>query len=429
MDLKSNYLVHFIAAVTIVLGVWLFLGDSTEPPVNSDGGIAADAPIPASNTQNQTDPTATADTAHNNESSFNVFPSGGSKPLTDGTNQLLNSSSDNKKSDSINVEAVVNDFIYAWRNKDKAAIDKLWASIKDCDACLLRMVDLIVNKSLEEGMMLEIAIKMAALDTDLVLPVFDTMIDPAGDSSTAIILSEKLVNNGRPEFVTKVFDVIYQAQQNGYENFARQMTWVISKLENHDGLRPILDTITGRVLTTPDFSDHVSRVFSRVVHNIPDSSGVASVIADYYQNANAQEQQRLWDTIKQHEDTLVLLAVNAERNGQNYDVRKYANTIAQLPSLQAAQGIMKLRVAVEYAPSYMSRLLAESVQKNPTVKVLQKLEDYMRDPNMDLDTRLFAAEGLLSVRDNRHARYMLEKVINNPDYADPELQAYIGGRL
>ena len=418
--MKTNYLVHLIAAVTTVLGIWLFWGDSAEPPDNSDAGIAASTPIPHLKAQTNTE---------QNASRFNVFPSGNRKQQSDDSIQPLDSSSDNKKPTPVNAEAVVNDYIYAWRNKGKAAIDKLWESIKDCDECLLRMVDMIVNKSLEDGMMLEIAIKMAALDTDLVLPVFDALIDPAGDSSTSIILSEKLINNGRPEFVTKVFDVIYQAQQNGYENFARQMTWVISKLENHDGLRPILDTITGRVLTTRDFSDHVSRVFSRVVHNIPDSSGVASVIADYYQNANAQEQQRLWDTVKQHEDTLVLLAANADRNGRNYDVRKYANSIAALPSLQVAEGILKLRVAVDYAPDYMPRLLAESVQKNPTIKVLQKLEDYMRDPNMDLDTRLFAAEGLLSVRDNRHARYMLEKVINNPTYADPELQAYIGGRL
>jgi len=74
-------------------------------------------------------------------------------------------------------------------------------------------------------------------------------------------------------------------------------------------------------------------------------------------------------------------------------------------------------------------MLAENVRKNPTVKVLRKLEDYMRDPEVNIESRIFAAEGLLAVRENRHARYMLEKVIKNTQYANPELQAYIGGRL
>jgi len=53
----------------------------------------------------------------------------------------------------------------------------------------------------------------------------------------------------------------------------------------------------------------------------------------------------------------------------------------------------------------------------------------MRDPEVNIESRIFAAEGLLAVRENRQARYILEKVINNPQYTESELQAYIGGRL
>ena len=112
----------------------------------------------------------------------------------------------------------------AWRNADKATANRLWATISNCEECLKLLVDMIVNKSIEDGMMLEIAIKMAALDTNTVLPVFDVLIDPSGNRSAAIILSEKMMKNGRPELVTKIFEVIYKAQENGYENFARQLT-------------------------------------------------------------------------------------------------------------------------------------------------------------------------------------------------------------
>jgi hypothetical protein len=170
-------------------------------------------------------------------------------------------------------------------------------------------------------------------------------------------------------------------------------------------------------------------VFSKVVHNIPDSQKAADIMASYYQSASAQEQQRLWQVVSKHEDTLVLLAAKADRNGQNYEIQKYASAIAALPNQQAVDGLMKLHISVEYSPDYLAGMLEESIKVNPTIKVLHKLEDYMRDSDVNMESRIFAAEGLLAIRDNRQARYILEKVINNPQYTDPELQAYIGGRL
>ena len=80
-------------------------------------------------------------------------------------------------------------------------------------------------------------------------------------------------------------------------------------------------------------------------------------------------------------------------------------------------------------PQYMKQMLTGRVVDNPTIKVLHRLEDYMRNPTVKLESRIFAAEGLLAVRQNRQARYILEKVVNNTREPDVELQAYIGGRL
>jgi hypothetical protein len=418
--LKSNYIIHAVAAFTLGLGIWLFLGDSSSPPENK-APAAKFRPDSATDTASTLKGSVsgkqlTAPMVSESDSRFREHSK--AEPSQDKTFQ-----------EDTDPESVINNYMAAWRNNDKQLLAALWESIAACEPCLQQLVDMVVNKTLERGMLLETAIKMAALNTDTVLPVFDALIDPAGDSSTAIILAEKVINNGRPEFVTRIFDVIYRAQQNGYTDFARQMTWVISKLDNHAGLAPILDTIAGRSSTTRDFSGHVSNVLKRVIANMPDSDGVATIMADYYRSANAQEQRQLMEVISHHPDTLVLLAADADRNGQNYDVRRYANAIARLPNLRATEGLLKLHSAVEYAPDYLPGLLVKKVQGNPNIKVLQKLEDYMRDPNMDLDTRLLAAEGLLSVKDNRHARYMLEKVINNNQYANPDLQAYIGGRM
>ena len=420
--MNNNFLIHVIAAMTIVFGLWLFFGNadnSSQDSPDSTGTLsqqstkkAKQAALPVK-IDSELLPPDKPPLNTPPQKTFVIEPT----PKPD-TGQRFN-----------NAEVIVDEYIMAWRNKDKATANRLWATISECEACLKVLVNMIINKSLEDGMMLELAIKMTALDTNVVLPVFDVLIDPSGNRSAAIILSEKLMNNGRPEQVTKIFEVIYKAQQNGYENFARQLTWVISKLENQAGIQPILDIIVGRAPAAPDYADHVSSVFSKVLHNIPESESVANVMASYYQSAGVQEQQRLWEVVSRHEDTLVKLASNADRNGQNYQVKKYATAIAQLPNQQAVDGLVKLHIGVEYSPDYLAGMLAENVRKNPTVKVLRKLEDYMRDPEVNIESRIFAAEGLLAVRENRHARYMLEKVIKNTQYANPELQAYIGGRL
>ena len=432
--MKAGYLIHVAAVLTLAFGVWIFLTDSEQEPEENP------ALANISNEPELTRQLAAPEQDNQQDTELSAYPPGIlSKSITDSTEipgrgfpiqeAISNTKSANDQSPAVNPNVIAGEYIAAWRNKDKAMIDKLWSLISDCEPCLAKMVDMMVNKNVEEGLMLELAIKMAALDTDTVLPVFDVIIDPTGNRSAAIILSEKIINNGRPEFVTKIFDVIYNAQQNGYDNFARQLTWVISKLDNHEGIQPILDTITGRRSTSAEFSSHVSNVFSKVVHNLPNSSGAAEAIAGYYLGANGQEQQKLWQVANKHGDTLVLLAADADKNGQNYNVQKYANAIAKLPNLQAVDGLVKLHMNVEYSPGYLAGMLKENVVKNPTIKVLHKLEDYMRDPSIPVESRLFAAEGLLSVRENRQARYILEKVVNNSQYADPELQAYIGGRL
>jgi hypothetical protein len=422
---KSNILLHLFAALTLLFGVWLFVKFPGDNAPDTAGDAQSRVNSPAIN-----QPSRTATGSQISGLSTSLRPASGEEPVASPqTETASDAATDFSQRNAANPQALVNDYILAWRNQDKAAIDRLWGTISVCNKCLSQLVDMIVNKNLEEGMMLELAIKMAALDNDLVLPVFDALIDPAGNRSTAIILSEKLMNNGRPESVSKIFEIIYKAQQNGHENFAWQLTWVISKLENHAGIQPVLDTISGRAVTGPGYAEHVSSVFSKVAHNIPEPEAVGELIASYYQAASAQEQQRLWEVVSKHEDTLVTLAANAVSNGQHYDVQKYAGAIAKLPELQAVDGLLKLHINTEYSPEYLGNLLAENVKSNPTIKVLHKLEDYMRDPDVPIDSRIFAAEGLLAVRNNRQARYILEKVINNPQSADPQLQAYIGGRL
>lgn len=432
--MKSGYLVHLFAVITLLLGVWIFMSkmSSDEYGEESSKLLSVKKDTGASNNSpQQADPTTT-------DAESKLIPEGDPvlQAVTDiadhtvAENSKMSIQPERKLTQEVtDPDKVLDNYITAWRNQNKAEVDRLWERVVNCEKCLLVFIDQIVNGKLEEGMDLEVAIKMAALDTDVVLPVFDVMIDPAGKKSTAIILSEKLINNGRPEFVNKIFDLLYGAKQSGYHHFAQQLTWVISKLENPAGIAPILDTITGRKLTNPELSVHVTNVYSKVVRVMPDSSKAASVITEYYLQANSVEQQKLWPVVSQHGRTLVTLAIDADKNGQNYNLQKYSKAMTELPHLNAVDSLIQLHTAVEYSPDYMKEMLARRVTDNPTIKVLHKLEDYMRDPDVKLESRIFAAEGLLAVRENRQARYILEKVINNTEDVDAELQAYIAGRL
>ena len=432
--MKSGYLVHVIAVITLALGVWIVVdkigtgdnGDVTDElaVANKSTGTANDSrrhvdqqsADPAKSSALDNDP----ESGKADDSALNLLPAG-----TD-----ANAQPDKKPvPENIEPDEVLHQYLLAWQNQSKAELDQLWEQIKNCDKCLALFVEQIVARKFEEGLELEIAIKMAALDSNIVMPVFDVLIDPAGTTSTAIILSEKLINNGRPEFVNKVFDLIYRANQSGYHHFSQQLTWVISKLENPRGIEPILDTITGRTLTSPELSTHITSVYSKVVRVLPEESKAGAIISNYYMQANSREQQLLWPVVRQHGDTLVKLAVQANENGQNFNVQKYAEAMTDLPHLNAVDALMKLHTAVEYSPAYMSDMLSKRVADNPTIKVLHKLEDYMRNPLVKLESRLFAAEGLLAVRQNREARYILDKVINSTHEPDAELQAFIAGRL
>jgi len=427
---KLGYLVHFFAAITFGLGIWIVLDKTgTKDGAENSSQLASSDQksfaVPNSSQSSAQTSTDTVDKPAMEDSP--PFRSEAEEEHTSGA--VMKEQSAVSELENLDPDIILADYIAAWKNQDKAEVDRLWEQIARCEKCLLVFVDQLVNHKFEEGMDLEVAIKMAALDTDIVLPVFDALIDPAGKKSTAIILSEKLINNGRPEFVSKIFDVLYQARQNGYHHFAQQLTWVISKLENPDGIKPILDTITGRKLTSPELATHVANVYSKVVRIIPDSSKAAPVITEYYLQANSAEQQKLWPVVSQHGRTLVTLAIDADKNGQNYNLQKYSKAIAELPHLNAVDSLMQLHTSVEYSPEYLKNMLSSKVADNPTIKVLHKLEDYMRNPNVKIESRIFAAEGLLAVRENRQARYILEKVINNTEETDTELQAYIGGRL
>lgn len=125
----------------------------------------------------------------------------------------------------------------------------------------------------------------------------------------------------------------------------------------------------------------------------------------------------------------MLLANKAYQDGDLNRFRKFSQTISEINSVGAVEHMLKLVSKADYSQEYFIGIMRASTQRFNNLEVLHKLEDYLRNPDVDMRSRIVAAEGLLAVKDMDGARYILEKALNSSSYEDAEIVAYIGARL
>lgn len=424
--LSKNWL-PIVAAVAVLLGLGLFFYKASwpgsgvavaeSPSALADSGGTEPSVVPATDDVIIPFP----DTIH--------YPDQNAATLPPSAQNNLPFDPQSGASTEADANVIVDNYLAAWRSQRRDELSPLWLQLSQCEACLKQLAELLISSNLAKGLTLELAIKMVALDSRVVLPVFSALIDPAENRSTAIILSEKLIIDGRAEYVARVFNAIQVAEQKGYEEFAQQLTWVVSKLNNPEGVGPVLDIITGRAAASPAYTRHVSRIFSKTVLNIPDKAFMSDIVSNYYLAANAAEKEQLWEVVSHHPGTLVQLAAQANAEGQSYNVEKYATAITQLPDVRAVDGVMKLQGRINQPPGYFVALMQAVVKRNDNARALHRLDDYLRHLNVGTESRILAAEGLLAAKHNPLSRQILEKVLNQANYGDSEVLSYISGRL
>jgi hypothetical protein len=125
----------------------------------------------------------------------------------------------------------------------------------------------------------------------------------------------------------------------------------------------------------------------------------------------------------------VALSGQAYASGSFDQFRKYSQALADINSVGAVEGMLELVSKVDYSQEYFIDRIREASQRYNNLETLHKLEDYLRNPHVDMRTRIVAAEGLLAVKDLEQARYILQKALNSSRYEDSEIVAYISARL
>jgi len=323
---------------------------------------------------------------------------------------------------------LIDAYMTAWSGDNRLDIDRLWEEIKQCQDCLERMKELLMNQAVPKGMLLEWTYQLIALGDENLLPVFDYLLQPYVDLNTRIIVSQQMIKDGRGMYVKKLFDILQQADFDGYKDYADKQVWMISKLSNPEGIAPIFDVISGRSGASESFSNHVRDVFNNTLLGIK-QEGMDDAMANYYLSASETEQAKLWSVVSLHSQTLVVLSVDAYQNGATDHFQKYSQAMAGVNSLDAVEGLLELRSQVDYSQDYFSEMINRLTQRYHNMETLHKFEDYLRDPQKDLNTRLLAADGLLAVKESEQARYILQKAIDAAGYGDAEIVAYIHSRL
>ena len=237
-----------------------------------------------------------------------------------------------------------------------------------------------------------------------------------------------MIKDGREMYVKKLFDLLQQADLDGYQDYADKQVWMISKLYNPEGIAPIFDVISGRSGASESFSLHVRDVFNNTLLGIK-QEGMADAMVNYYLSASEIEQAKLWSVVSPHSQTMVALSADAYQNGSLDQFQKYSQALAHINSVDAVEGMLELRSHVDYSQEYFTDLVSVSVQRYHNMETLLKLEGYLGNPQKDLNTRLLAADGLLAVKESEQARTILQKAIDSAGYNDTAIVSYISSRM
>jgi len=323
---------------------------------------------------------------------------------------------------------LIRDFMSAWSGKQLEEMERVWQQITQCHDCLLAIRDLMMNQGVPKGMLLELSYRIIELGDPMMLPVFDTLISGAVEKNVAAVVVLQLVKNGSDAHIRQLMRSLQNLAVSGAAPLASQLNWTLTKLKNPKGIAPIMDALVQTGAAT-EFNEQLHTVLKNMVAGMGYDEEMALEIVDYYGRSDPQAKDRLKDIVYQNPAVLAGLASRAYSDGFHSEFQQYAKAIAQVNNVSAVDGLMKLQKQVAYSPEYFVELMHGLIENKSNSENLRRLEDYLRNTDSDLNTKIIAAEGLLAVQQNREAGYILEKVINSSSYDDTEIVTYIHSRL
>jgi hypothetical protein len=341
----------------------------------------------------------------------------------------LSAASDTQQPKTQTPLQLIDAYMTAWSGNSRSEVNALWKEISQCPECLQRIKELLMNQGVPKGMLLELTYQIIELGNETMLPVFDYLLQPAVDLNSRIIITQQMIKDGRGMYVKKLFDILQQADIDGYQDYAAKHAWMISKLKNPQGIAAIFDVMSGRSGSSQRFADHVRNVFNNTLVGTKQHSAMTDAMVDYYLSADGTEQENLWGVISMHSESLGALAKSAYENGNLNQFKKYSQSLAGINSVAAVEGTLELVGKVDYSQEYFIEMISTLTRRFNHLETLRKLEDYLRNPHADSRTRIVAAEGLLAVKESEQARFILEKALKSNSYEDSEIVAYISARL
>jgi hypothetical protein len=114
-----------LAIATLLFGLWLFVKNSDAPVSNSS---ERDGQLPAQAGDSNQSSIPLRD--HSEAPGFLPPLASSAGDAQDHIEAKTSDTNAASQAEPVNPQALISDYILAWRNKDKAAIDRLWSAIR-----------------------------------------------------------------------------------------------------------------------------------------------------------------------------------------------------------------------------------------------------------------------------------------------------------
>lgn len=328
-----------------------------------------------------------------------------------------------------NPESLVSDYISQIENSKLQRYQELWTRILGCPACLELIRQRIETNSIEDNPLLEFTHLLLEADHPIVTEMMENLLRPEREGLTQQLFIQQVIRKGEVNSYEKLLAVLQAYDNAGQRDFVLRQIDLLSGIMSPDTLQPTLDLALGRTNASPGLQARVGELMMTRMVSLPEDEEVTRRLIDYYYNASDVEANAVWDLISKHGSSLVTIAIEADQRGETDIVDKVFDSVQNLRGDTAVESIMALYNKVARPQQTFSDAIIDVVKRDASVDTLHRLENYLRGENVSRSIKLVAAEGLLAVKDNQQARYILEKMIQSNDYNDAEIVSYISGRM
>lgn len=323
----------------------------------------------------------------------------------------------------------VDRYVSLWQAQDNNRYFSLWETILSCPDCLERLVDHVTQPDSDMKLTLEVSHLLLEAGKPQVERIITALLQPGANTETALLLARQVARNGNPDYLRTINRMIQTIASSGDTLFATGIVQTFESASKPAALIPMIELAVGRTGAGDDIRQTTISAVTGMLNRIQDTTVVAGELLALYYASEPDEQVAIWTILSGHSETMRVFANQAHHDGNTHLVDTAVTALIDSTHESAVDALLLLQQQLDYPQDYFVDKLSRLVSKPDNLRLLNRLADYLHKPDIPLQSKIIAAEGLLSASGSREARLMLEKMAESTSYEDAEIVSYINGRL